>query len=106
MREDRRGPTRSYIEPYDTDTSIGFTLENKKYRFRLLDTAPGGIGMLVRRGEKEVLEKLTTGDRLIVDYGDSDTNIPMNFEVRHVTGIKMGAFEGHYQVGLCLISNL
>ena len=106
MRGDRRGPTRSYIEPYDTNTSIGFTLENKKYRFRLLDTAPGGIGMLVRRGEKEVLEKLTTGDRLRVDYGDSGTNIPMNLEVRHVTGIKNGAFEGHYQVGLCLISNL
>ena len=106
MREDRRGPTRSYIEPYDTGTSIGFTLENKKYRFRLLDTAPGGIGMLVRRGEKEVLKKITTGDRIRMNYGDPGTNIPMNFEVRHVTGIKMGAFEGHYQVGLCLISNL
>ncbi len=105
MREDRRGPTRSYIEPYDTGTSIGFTLEHKTYRFRLLDTSPGGIGMLVNKGEKEVLKKITTGDRMRMSYGDPDTNILMNFEIRHVTGIKMGAFEGHYQVGLCLISN-
>ena len=105
MKEDRRGPTRSYIEPYDTGTFIGFTLENRKYQFRLLDTSPGGIGMLVMRGEKEVLKKLTTGDRIRTNYGAPDTNILMDFAIRHVTGIKMGAFEGHYQVGLCLISN-
>lgn len=105
MKEDRRGPTRSYIEPYDAGIFIGFTLENRKYRFRLLDTSPGGIGMLVMRGEKEVLKKLTTGDRIRTNYGDLDTNILMNFEIRHVTGIEGGAFEGHYQVGLCLVSN-
>jgi len=59
----------------------------------------------VRRGEQEVLEKISTGDRMKMNYGDPDTNILMNCEIRHVTGIKMGAFEGHYQVGLCLIPN-
>ena len=106
MMEDRRGPTRTYIEPYDTGTSIGFTLENREYQFRLLDTSPGGIGMLVTKEEKEVLKKIATGDHIKMHYGDPDSRIPMNFQIRHITEVERGAFEGHHLVGLCLVSNI
>ena len=99
---ERRGPERSYTEPYDSGTFLEFTLEGAKYRFVLLDTSPGGMGMLVMNEESDILQKLKIRDKIEMKYGNPETSVFMNFEVRHITSISRGPFKGHFQVGLSL----
>jgi hypothetical protein len=100
---ERRGPERSYAEPYDSGTFLEFTLEGAEYRFMLLDTSPSGMGMLVKNEESDILKKLNIKDNIEMKYGKPDTSIFMNFEIRHITSIKRGPFKGHFQVGLSLV---
>ena len=102
-RGERRSEKRSYIEPYETGTFLEFTLEGKEYRFNLLDTSPGGMGMLVKNSEADVLKRLSVGDQIKMKYGRNSVIVPMKFEIKHITTIKWGNFEGHYQVGLSLL---
>jgi len=101
-REDKRVEKRTYIEPYDSGTSLEFTLEGKKYRFNLLDTSPGGMGMLVPDGDGEVLKKLKIGHQIKMKYKTKVTSVFMDFEIRHITPIDKGKFEGDHMVGLSL----
>jgi c-di-GMP-binding flagellar brake protein YcgR len=100
--EDKRSQKRAYIEPYDTGTFLEFRLDERQYRFNLLDTSPGGIGMLVPNMEVKVLKELKTGDQIEMEYGTYDARALIRFEIRHITPIKRGTFKGHYQVGLSL----
>jgi len=77
-------------------------MEGKEYRFNLLDTSLGGIGILVPNMEVKVLEELKTDDYIQMDYGTRDAGKHINFEIRHITPIKRGTFKGHYHVGLSL----
>ncbi len=104
--KERRDPLRSYVEPYDTGTFLEFTLGDKECQFNLLDTSPGGVGMLVMNRDTEILEKLKYGDQIKMNYGRPDTTtISMTFEIRHITEIERGPFKGHFQVGLSLQSD-
>jgi len=100
--EEKRVEKRTYIEPYDSGTSLEFTLEGKKYLFTLLDTSPGGMGMLVPDGDGEVLKRLKIGDQIKMKYKTKVTSVFMDFEVRHITSIDRGKFEGGHVVGLSL----
>lgn len=98
--EEKRVEKRSYVEPYDSGTFLEFTLDGKRYRFNLLDTSPGGVGILVRREQKDILKQLGIGDRKKMKYTTPEASLYMDFELRHVTRIQRGSFEGHFQVGL------
>ena len=100
---EKRTEKRSFIEPYDTGTFLEFTLEGKEYRFNLLDTSPGGMGMLVENGEMDVLNKLEPGNQIEMKYCNDTVSVFMNFEIRHITPIKRGIFKSHYQIGLSLL---
>lgn len=101
---DKRKENRACVEPYDTGTFLEFTLGREKYRFSLLDMSTQGIGMLVLKKETKVLEKLKPGDQLNMKYITLEKADFMDFEVKHITQIGRGAWKGHYQVGLSLIS--
>ena len=101
-KEERRGKKRSYIEPYDTETFLEFRLEGKKYRFKLLDTSPGGVGMLITKEDEEVVKKLKIGDRRKMKYATPEGSLYMDFELMHITPINRGRYEGHLQVGLAI----
>ena len=100
--KDKRVQKRAYIEPYDTGTFLRFRMDGKEYRFNLLDTSPGGIGMLVPNMEVDVLKELKPGDQIEMEYGTCEASALINFEIRHITPIERGTFKGHYQVGLSL----
>ena len=103
--KEERDQARSYIEPYDTGTYLAFELEGEKYRFHLLDTSPGGRGMLVKNEEIEVLDRLNVGDKLKAEYNTPEAGVLIDFEIIHITRIKRGSFDGHYQVGLSHLLN-
>ena len=80
---ERRREGRAYIEPYDTGTFLEFALDGKEYRFNLLDTSPGGMGMLVSEKQREILDKLNVGDKLRMKYGKPDiSSVFFNFRLR------------------------
>ena len=101
---EKRREKRAYIEPYDTGTFLEFALGGEEYRFNLLDTSPGGMGMLVNEKQKDVLKKLNVGDKIRMKYGKPDiSSVFFNFRIKHVSRIKRGDFKGHFQVGLSLL---
>ena len=98
--KERRDEKRSYVEPYDSGTFLEFTLDGKRCRSNLLDTSPGGVGMLVRKEQEDILKQLVIGDRKKMKYTTPEASLYMDFELRHITLIQRGSFEGHFQVGL------
>jgi len=104
--KDNRSERRSFVEPYDTRTFLEFTIGETRHRFSLLDTSPGGMGMLVENGEEHILEKLEMGERIKMKYGQPGiSTVDFNFEIKHITSIRRGSFKGHYQVGLSLVTD-
>ena len=104
--ENNRSERRSFVEPYDTRTFIEFTIGERRYLFSLLDTSPGGMGMLVKNGEEHVLDELELGKRIKMKYGQPGIGtVDFNFEIKHITPIRRGSFKGHYQVGLSLVAD-
>lgn len=102
---EKRTQKRTDFEPYDTGTFLEFQQGGNHYRFSLLDRSLGGMGMIVKNSESEVLEKIQQGVLLKMKYVTLEKEIPLNFEVKHVTPIKKGRWEGHYHVGLRLITD-
>jgi hypothetical protein len=106
MPTDRRRQDRNFVEPYTTNTFLEFTLSGRTHRCLLLDVSPGGLGMLVLDHETEVLQHLRPGARMSMAYTSPEAAVTMSFEIRHITEIKRGNFRGHFQVGLCLVSEI
>jgi hypothetical protein len=105
ITEESRLETRRYVEPYSSGTYLSLSLAGEAYKFPFLDVSPSGVGMLVKTENKAVLKKLYIGRILESEYGTPYATISTKFEVRHITKITRGPLEGHYQVGLQLISN-
>jgi hypothetical protein len=106
LPKDRRRRDRAFVEPYTTNTFLEFTLSGCARRCPLLDVSPGGVGMLILQGEKEILDHLRPGTRMSMVYTSPEAAVPMNFEIRHITEIERGTFRGHFQVGLCLVPEI
>ena len=104
-KELRRAP-RQYIEPYDTGTYLEFDLDDTRYRFRLLDTSPTGMGMLVKKEAIGAFGQFGPGDLIRAEYKTPEASMRMDLEVRHITQIERGKFKGHYQVGLSFSSDI
>ncbi len=96
---------RSYIEPYDTGTYLLFNLNGMNYKFNLADISPGGMGMLVKDNDSEILEQISIGDRIRMEYTTPEASVAIDFGIKHMTPIENGRFKGHHQVGLSLISD-
>ena len=103
---DKRNIERAYIEPFDSGTFLEFRLGERQYRFNLLDTSPGGIGMLVKDGESKVLEALKIGDQVKMIYKTPEAYMPVDLEIKHISSIHSGKLKGHYQVGLSFIHGM
>ncbi len=103
MEKDLRTHKRNFIEPYDTGTYLELDLRGERFRLNLLDTSPGGMGMLVKKEESDILEFFGIGDQIRAEYKIPEAGMPVNLEIRHITLIERGRFKGHYQVGLSLI---
>lgn len=101
---EERSTERKYVEPYKTNIFLIFSTNDKSYRFNLLDISPKGIGMLVEKGDEDVLNFFTQGDMINMEYSSRETEIPMDFIVKHITSIERGDLIGHYQIGLELCS--
>jgi len=106
MQQNRRNQDRAYVEPYTTNTFLEFSLSGRTHQCLLLDVSPRGLGMLVSQTETEILQHLRPGARMNMAYTSPEATVPMDFEIRHVTEIKRGNFRGHFQVGLCLVSEI
>jgi len=100
---DKRTQLRSYIEPYDTETVLEFSLDGMTRRFNLLDTSPGGMGMLVSKKDSDILGRLGTGEQIRMEYKTPVASMDMCFEIRHISHIERGKYKGYHQVGLCLL---
>ena len=96
---------RSYIEPYDTGTYLLFNLNEMSYKFNLADISPDGMGMLVKDNASEILEQISIGDRIRMEYMTPEASVTINFAIKHITPIEYGRFKDHHQVGLSLISD-
>jgi hypothetical protein len=101
--KDRRQQDRAYIEPYTSNTFLEFDLLGRTHRCLLLDVSPAGLGMLISKSEKEILQHLRPGATMSMTYISPEASVPMAFEIRHITEIQRGNFRGSYQVGLCLV---
>ncbi len=102
---EKRSEKRSYFEVSDTGNILEAKLNGKKHQFKILDTGLGGMGMLVMEGQAEVLKNLKLGVQLEMTYIKPNASLLMNFEIRHISIIKTGAFKGHYKVGLSMSLN-
>jgi c-di-GMP-binding flagellar brake protein YcgR len=90
------------MDPEDKAYFLALNLEGKEYRFGLLNTSLGGMGMLVKGQETDILEKIKIGDQREMEYSTPENTQFMNLMIRHVTPIEAGTHRGHYQVGLAL----
>lgn len=100
--DDRRIEKRTYFEPYDSVHFLDLSLKGKHYRFKILDTGRGGMGMLVEQGQGEVLQTFGLGSVIEMKYCSDQKALDMYFTIRHVTPIVGGPFDGHYKVGLSM----
>jgi hypothetical protein len=91
------------VDPSDSGVFLQFTLEDKKYRFNLIDRGPEGMGMLVSNEEAEVLEQLKPGDILKTEYRAHEHRSSMRLKIQHITPRRSGTYQGDYQVGLSLV---
>lgn len=99
--EERRAHKR-YYDGERNDTFLELVFENTKFRFYLLSSSVGGMGMLVMNDCSEVLKSLKIGGKIDMKYCTPEKDMFMSFIIRHVTQMKNGPYEGHYQVGLSL----
>lgn len=104
VKRDNRAQMRYHVDPLGTRTFLQFIVEDKRYRFNLLDKSQGGIGMLVMNEETDVLNALRIGDKLNLECRTAEDRVEMNsFEIRHITPMRKGDFIGDHLVGLSLL---
>ena len=100
--DNKRSQERTYFEPSDTGHLLDAAIGNKEYQFKVLDIGQGGIGMLVKADQTEVLKRLNPGNQLAMKYTNPKGSMEIHVEIRHITLIKNGPFEGDYSVGFSM----
>jgi hypothetical protein len=104
-RPERRSETRAMAEPYH---SVQFKTEGLPsfYQFKLWNISSKGMCILVKE-DSEVLKYLKVNDTLEMTYyptNNKDTQKNINTRIKHITKNETGRFQGHYMVGLSIIS--
>lgn len=101
INEKRRYP-RTRLDSSDTGHRIEGSIRGKHYRFRVLDTGEGGIGILVEPSQSEILTVMQHGARLTMDYINPNGCMSICVEIRHVTLLTEGPFKGSHSVGFSI----
>ena len=103
--QEKRAETRELLDRfYSVEFSIKETGE--VYQFKLRDISAQGLGILVRE-DSRILQYLKVGDTLDVQYNpprSSDTAIMLKTRIRHIATKEQGAPDGHFVIGLEVIS--
>lgn len=99
---EKRSQERNPIEPTDTGHFLEAIIENRKYRFKVLNICRGGIGMLVTSSQAEVLKILKKGCVMEMDYINPKGCLGIKVEIRHISMFKEGLYKGDYSVGFSM----
>ncbi len=104
--EDMRSEER---RPADVYSSVEFKLPDvgSNYLFRIRDISNNGMSLIVKK-ESEVLSVLKTGDIIDMKYfpkKDTTSSITLKTEIRHISEDRHGRYEGHFLIGLKILSS-
>jgi hypothetical protein len=83
--------------------SVEFTLEgdDKVYQLNVINIGSSGIGFIVEKENFDLFEKINVGDRIRdIRFFLPIATLTIDAEVKHMTLIKEGEFEGKYLVGI------
>ena len=101
---EKRSEPRKILDQYH---SVEFSISNLDpvYQFKIRDVSPSGMGVLVKENSA-VLKRLEVGDVLDMKYNpmiSSDSPEYLRTEIRHITKLDYGRYEGHYLIGLLIL---
>ena len=102
---ERRSEKRAIADRY---YSVQFTTEGlaSVYQFKLWNISTKGMCILVKEGS-QVLKHLKVGDTLDMTYYLTDSqgaHEDLKTQIKHITQNKDGRFQGHYMVGLSILT--
>ncbi len=102
---EKRSETRELLDQF---YSIEFLIKEtgEVYQFKLRDISAQGLGILVRE-DSRVLHYLKVGDTLDVQYNpprNSGAATIFKTRIRHIAKKEQGAPDGHFVIGLEVIS--
>ncbi len=100
--QDKRSEKRNCIEPSDTGHLLEAVIGGREYRFKVLNTCRGGVGILVTADQDTVLEVLKTGVVMRMNYINPKGSLGIKAEMRHSTRFTTGPYEGDYCVGFSM----
>lgn len=105
-QQEKRAETRELLDQF---YSIEFLIKEtgEVYQFKLRDISTQGLGILVRE-DSRVLQSLKVGDTLAVQYNpprSSDAASILETRIRHIANKEQGAPDGHFVIGLEVISS-
>lgn len=99
---EKRSERRSCFGPAETEHWIEAEIRSRIYRFPVLNLCSGGIGMLVREDQSEVLDTLVPGAVLRMDHGTGQGRMTLTVTVRHATPLDPDIPDGDHAVGFSL----
>lgn len=99
---DHRSEPRTCFEPRDTGYLLTATIAGQEYTFSVLNICHGGIGILVRENQRQVLASFIPGTRMRMDYINPKGSLTVTVEIRHVTQVLSGDLKGLHTVGFSM----
>ncbi|MFH1154491.1 MAG: hypothetical protein V1793_11815 [Pseudomonadota bacterium] len=102
LSKDQRSEQRTCFEPTDTGYRLESTIAGRAYTFNVLNVCRGGIGMLVREDQHEVLPLLVPGAEMRMDYINPKGRLTLTVLIRHITRIDSGEYKGLHTVGFSM----
>jgi len=107
VRSEKRTEPRKILENY---YSVEFTVSPQLpvHQFRIRNMSPWGLGILLNE-TSAALKCLEVGDIVEMKYNPvnpSDSAERLKTEIRHITRLDQGPFEGHYLVGILILERV
>jgi len=104
-QQEKRSETRELLDRF---YSVEFLIKEtgEVYQFKLRDISAQGLGILVRE-DSRILHYLKVGGTLDVQYNpprSSGTTAILKTQIRHIAKKEQGAPDGHFVIGLEIIS--
>jgi len=104
--EKRSEPRKKITDLY---YSVEFSVEGlfSYYQFKLRDISQRGLCITVS-DDSAVLNYIKVGDIINMRYRSSERSAPATFfqtEIRHITNVTSGPFQGHHFIGLLILED-